>query len=144
MTLSRSQTWSQTRFPTSSSWSATSWRLSGYQIPCYTRQRPRPVADRFELSRHVEIARTWSQTGSQLAFDQLSTSLRHAHDTRTQVCDLDSVMECGFKQATDQSWIANARTSQLADWTSHELHRSRTSQGADYSQLADWSIRGCR
>jgi len=26
----------------------------------------RPVADRFELSRHLEIARTWSQTGSQL------------------------------------------------------------------------------
>jgi len=23
-----------------------------------------PVTDRFELSRHVEIARTWSQTGS--------------------------------------------------------------------------------
>ena len=37
------------------------------------------VADRFELSRHIEIARTWSQIGSQLAFDQLSTGLRHAH-----------------------------------------------------------------
>jgi len=24
----------------------------------------RPVADRFELSPHIEIARTWSQTGS--------------------------------------------------------------------------------
>ena len=35
-----------------------------------------PVADRFELSRHVEIARTWSHTGSKLAFDRLSTSLR--------------------------------------------------------------------
>jgi len=36
--LSRLQTWLQTWF--------------------------RPVADRFELSQHVEIARTWSHTGS--------------------------------------------------------------------------------
>jgi len=54
-----------------------------------------------QLSRHVEIARTWSQTGSRLAFNQLSTGLRHAHDTRMQVCDqvcnLDSVMEFGVK-----------------------------------------------
>ena len=27
-----------------------------------------------------------SQIGSQLAFDQLSTGLRRAHDTRSQVC----------------------------------------------------------
>ena len=29
-----------------------------------------------------------SQTGSQLAFDQLSTGLRRTHDTHTQVCIL--------------------------------------------------------
>jgi len=34
----------------------------------------RSVADRFELSRHVEIARTWSQTGSQLVCDLLASS----------------------------------------------------------------------
>jgi len=66
----------------------------------------RPVADRFELSRHVQIhvARTCSQTGSQLAFAQLSTGLRRAHDTHTQVCDLDSVMEFGLLQ----SWVVFA------------------------------------
>jgi len=53
-------------------------------------------ADRFELSRHVEIARTWSQTGSQLAFDQLSTGLRHAHDTHTQVCDQVGDLVCDW------------------------------------------------
>jgi len=31
------------------------------------------VSDRSELSRHVEIARTWSQTGSQLICDQLAS-----------------------------------------------------------------------
>ena len=33
----------------------------------------RPVADRLELSRHVEIPRTWSQTGSQLVCDVLAS-----------------------------------------------------------------------
>jgi len=44
-----------------------------------------------------------SQTGSQLAFDQPSTGLRHAHGTHTEVglrpgrrLRLDSVMECGL------------------------------------------------
>jgi len=52
------------------------------------------VADRFELRKYPDT-RTWSQTGLQLAFDQLSSGLRHAHDTHkvcTQVGDhLDSV-----------------------------------------------------
>jgi len=34
----------------------------------------RPVADKFELSRHVEIARTWSQPGS------LAAGLRPARE----------------------------------------------------------------
>jgi len=47
-----------------------------------------PVSDQVSVKflRHVKIARTSLQTGSQLAFDQLLTSLRHAHDTHTQVC----------------------------------------------------------
>jgi len=45
-------------------------------LPAGRRPGFRPVADRFELSRHVEIAptvevaRTWLQTGSQLVCDQ--------------------------------------------------------------------------
>ena len=79
--------------------------LSIGQIPldypgCRPGRRPgcRPVADRFELCRH--IARTWSQTGLQQAFDQLSTGLRHAHagldPGRRPGLRLDSVMEFGL------------------------------------------------
>jgi len=50
-------------------------------------------ATTFELSRHVEIART---------------CLRQVEN---QVCDLDSVMEFSLKQVADQ--LAN----QLASWT---------------------------
>jgi len=35
---------------------------------------------------NITIAQTWSQTGSQLGFDQLSTGLQHAYDMHTQVC----------------------------------------------------------
>ena len=43
------------------------------------------VTDMFELAPHVEIARTWSQTGSQLSFDQLLTDLRRRRiKTRTR------------------------------------------------------------
>jgi len=45
-----------------------------------------------DLVFDLEIAQTWSQTGSQLAFDQLSTGLRHSHDTHTRVCD--QVCDC--------------------------------------------------
>ena len=44
------------------------------------------VADRFELSRRVEIARIWLQTGIQLAFNQLSTGLQHAQRHTTRTC----------------------------------------------------------
>jgi len=54
------------------SWSASS--RAGRRPGC------RPVVDtfelsrhRFELSRHVEIARTWSQAGSQLVCDQFAS-----------------------------------------------------------------------
>ena len=47
--------------------------------------------------------RTWSQTGSQLAFGQLSAGLRHAHaglrPGLRPVCDLESVMEFGLNAA---------------------------------------------
>ena len=53
-------------------------------------------ATRFELSRHVEIARTClRQVGSQVC---------------DQVCDLDSVMEFSLKQLADQ--LANQLASQ--------------------------------
>ena len=68
----------------------------------------RPVADRFKLSRHVEIARTWSQTGSQLVCDQLATCIAPDRPNsimlssslagREPACELDSVMEFGVKQ----------------------------------------------
>ena len=71
MTITRSQTRSQTRFPTrfptSSCGSATNSRLFWGS-----------KADR----RQVRAI----STGSQLAFNQLSTGLGHAHDTQTQVC----------------------------------------------------------
>ena len=47
--------------------------LSGAILLACRRPGFRPVADRFQLSRHVEIARTWSQTGSQLVCDQTSS-----------------------------------------------------------------------
>jgi len=70
----------------------------------------RPVVDRFELSRHVQIARTWSQTGSQLICDLLATwiapdrtisitlsnSLAAGRPARELVRELDSVMEFGL------------------------------------------------
>jgi len=37
-----------------------------------------------------------SKTGSQLAFDQLSTGLRHAHDKHTQVCDQVGDLVCDW------------------------------------------------
>jgi len=87
----------------------------------------RHVADRFELTRHVEIARTWPQTSSQLVCDQLaswspasellartiaphrpnsimlSSSLADRRPAREPagelVRELDSVMECGFNRS---------------------------------------------
>jgi len=51
-----------------------SWDLAYHALSNYSsRAGFRPVADRFELSRHVEIARTWSQTGSQLVCDLLAS-----------------------------------------------------------------------
>ena len=58
----------------------------------------RPVADKFELSRH--IARTWSQTGSQQAFDRPAIRTLHAHagldPGRRPGLRLDNVMEFGL------------------------------------------------
>jgi len=51
------------------------------------------VRDFLGAARHVEIARTWSQTGSQQAVDQLSTRTRHAHSDLRAGLRLDSVME---------------------------------------------------
>jgi len=57
-----------------------------------------PSATRFELSRHVQIARTClPQVGNQVC---------------DQVCDLESVMEFSLKQVADQ--LANQLASQLA------------------------------
>jgi len=64
------------------------------------RRRPgfQPVADRFELSQHVEIARTCLRP----AFDPKSSTLvADPHElvesqVGNQVCDLDSVMEFGL------------------------------------------------
>jgi len=80
ITLSRSQTWSQNWF---SAWLSTSFcRSATRSWPAGDLLGRQRVADRFELSRHDEIARTClRQVGNQLC---------------DQVCDLDSVMEFGL------------------------------------------------
>jgi len=87
ITLSRSQIWSQT------------WL--GWFPTCRRQVR---------ASGHVGIERTWSQTGSQLDLDQLSTGLRHAHaglwpgsgqiPLRYPAREPDSVMEFGLKHTS--------------------------------------------
>jgi len=48
---------------------------TGSQLVCdqLASGRSDQLATRFELSRHVEIARTWSQTGSQQVCDPLAS-----------------------------------------------------------------------
>ena len=64
----------------------------------------RPGSSRFDLSRHVEIARTCSilVASHNLAYHSLSSSLARASMSATSlgpVCDQDSVLEFGFNYA---------------------------------------------
>jgi len=119
--LSRSQTCSQTWFHLWSLWhsGAIQIRLLLF-LTCHTQVRA--ISTAFELSGHVEIAQTWSQTGSghiplcylalrsarKLIADLLpSWSQAEQHNeiwSRTGLrpaSELDSVMEIGLRHAHD-------------------------------------------
>ena len=80
-----------------------------------------PVADRFELSRHVEITGTWSQTGSQLVYDliaswiahdrpnsiTLSSSLAGRRLAREPARELDTSMEFGLYHTCHRSMLGS-------------------------------------
>ena len=66
----------------------------------------RPVADRFELSRHVEVARTWSQTSS-----SSRAGLRPASE-------LDSVTEFGLI-ASVLAQVCKVHCHSMTQLTSH-------------------------
>jgi len=97
------------------SWFAT-WPVTCFG--CGRRLGFRHVTDRFKLSRHVEIARTWSQTGSghiplrylarELVADLLASwsqaGQRNGIWSRTGLrpaSELDIVMEFGVRHAHD-------------------------------------------
>jgi len=89
----------------------------------------RPVVDKFELSRHVEIARTWSQTGSQLVCEllaswiapnrpnsiTLSSSLAGRIPAGEPARELDSVMEFGLKLTVEPTIIQCVQTLNLSE-----------------------------